>query len=76
MVNVSGRCIPESVALSLIKEGEFATSFGQAICKFGLDFVKISPVYSSCQKLIEQLDDSDGRKEPNCCYVRKPAELM
>ena len=76
MMKVSGRCISEAVALSMIKKGEFATNLRQAISKFGLEYVMISPVYSSCQNLIEQLEDSDEHQEPNCCYVHMPAKLM
>ena len=74
MAVISGRCIPENIALALIKKGEFATSRGQAVSKFGLEYILISPLYPRCQKLLEQICSPDELN--NCCYVHKPAKLM
>ena len=70
---VTGRSISEMLAAILIRKGQYALSEKDAVGKFGLNYVAISPVYPGCLQLLEILGEG---KSVNCLYVKKESKAF
>lgn len=71
---IKGRSLSESVVLQQIEGGFYARNIHDAIRKFGVNFIAVSPIYESCIKLLATNSDVQPHNivEPNCIYVQAP----
>lgn len=72
---ITGRALSEMIVREQIQNGLFARNKHDAIRKFGVQFVAVSPIYASCIKLLAtcspEIPEEDA-VEKNCVYVKSP----
>lgn len=71
---IKGRSLSESVVRQQIEGGFYARNIHDAIRKFGVNFIAVSPIYESCIKLLnaDLQQHNMNMVEPNCIYVQAP----
>lgn len=72
---VTGSVLSTSMVLKIIREGDVATNFSQAIRKFGTKFIAIHPIPCECKEDLYKNADPHERIEPDTCYVKTPDSI-